>query len=131
MHFRTAGICIISGVLLLCAYLKKISWLITGSCSAGPRQPVYRTPGAPPPPPPGHDSALAQLMQCEQRILHGAPHYRGAAPPGPWITHRHGPPPAQSFIPVSRHRDDLWHAHDGEWSCSSCLNLLKLRYCTM
>ena len=90
---------------------------IVGSCSAGVRQPVFHAlpPGAPPPPP-TRESALAQLMQCEQRILRGGPgmpHYREAAPPGPWVGHRHGPPPSQSFIPVSHHHEDLWHAHEG------------------
>ncbi|KAL9963085.1 hypothetical protein ACROYT_G032256 [Oculina patagonica] len=39
-------------------------------------------------------------------------HYREAAPPGPWVGHRHGPPPSQPFIPVSHHHEDLWHAHE-------------------
>ena len=95
----------------------------TGSCPAGVRPPVFHTlpPGAPPPPPPpSHESALAQLMQCEQRILHrpGMPHFREAAPPGPWVGHRHGPPPPQPFIPVSHHHEDLWHA--GQYSCCFC-----------
>ena len=82
------------------------------------RQSVFHAlpPGAPPPPPPTHESALAQLMQCEQRILRGGPgmpHYREAAPPGPWVGHRHGLPPSQAFIPVSHHHEDLWHTHEG------------------
>ncbi|XP_068734964.1 uncharacterized protein [Montipora capricornis] len=88
------------------------------SCSAGVRQPVYHPlpPGATRPPHGTPESALAQLMQCEQRILHGAPgmpHYREAGPPTrPWLTHRHGPPPAQTFIPVSHHTEDRWHTHE-------------------
>lgn len=92
-----------------------------GSCSAGVQQPVYHPlpPGASHPPHGSHESALAQLMQCEQRILHsapGMPHYREAGPPPrPWLTHRHGPSPNQPFIPVNHRSDDLWHAHEGWW----------------
>ena len=98
--------------------IAKFCCLIVGSCSTGVGQPVFHAlpPGAPPPPPPSHESALAQLMQCEQRILRGGPgipHYREGAPPGPWVGHRHGPPPSQSFIPLSHHHEDLWHAHEG------------------
>lgn len=54
-------------------------------------------------------------MQCEQRILRGGPgipHFREQAPPGAWVGLRHGPPTSQTFLPVSHHHEDLWHAHD-------------------
>ena len=108
--------------LFFVSYSKDVmKYFCVGSCSAGVRQPVYHPlpPGATRPPHGSPESALAQLMQCEQRILHGAPgmpHYREAGPPTrPWLAHRHGPPPAQTFIPVSHHTEDRWHTHEGWW----------------
>ena len=61
------------------------------------------------------ESALARLMQVEQRILHTAPgqhipHYRDAPPPhGSWLPH--GLPHASQYCPLPPKQEEIKWRH--------------------
>ena len=99
-----------------------------GSCSAGVGQPVYH-PLPTSAPPRSRESALAQLMHCEQRILHShprMPHFREMPPAGHWPGPRHAPPPSQPFLPIRHHHEELWHIREGTLSIFQYVSFLRL-----
>ncbi|XP_048590122.1 uncharacterized protein LOC5508662 isoform X7 [Nematostella vectensis] len=65
------------------------------------------------------ESALARLIQCEQRILHSGPrpsipHYREAPTPhSPWLAHGH---PHQQYMSLPSKREEMWRQQEAERS---------------